>query len=129
MREWTNDQGAVERWTITADDDGFTYTFINPASGNPQFVMSGSTWTDDPENGVIRMVVESVPEEFPQKWREGDTLHFAYVPHGEPDRISVSLWFREQRVEGEGDARRWSPEPNREFPHGVFWWSFRRADL
>ena len=127
VRESTNDEGTLERWTLTVTDAGFEYTF-NDSNLSGGFVMSGSTWTNDPENGVIRMVVESVPDGFPQQWWEGDTLHFAYVPNGEADRINVSMWFREQRVEGEGDARRWSSLPNREFPYGDFWHALTRVD-
>ena len=35
------------------------------------------------------MVPDSVPE--PWSWWEGQTLHFAYVPHGEVDRIYCVL--------------------------------------
>ena len=47
------------------------------------------------------------------QWWVGDTVHFAYVPNGEGDRVNVSLWFGQQAVQGEGDARQWTAEPNR----------------
>ena len=72
------------------------------------------------------MVLETVPPE-PHSWWAGSTLHFAYAPHGEPDTINVSLWSREQRVEGEGDARYCRRSRTASSPHGDFWHVLRRA--
>ena len=89
--------------------------------------MGGTTWTDDTDNGVIRAVVGSVTEHRTDlQWWVDDTVHFAYAPSGEADRLRVSLWFREQAVAGEGDTRRWTAEPRPDAPYGRFDWRFTR---
>ena len=125
--EHTNDEGVVERWTLGFTDAGWYYTFSDPNIPGG-FQMGGLTWIDDPENGVIRAVLASVTEHRPDlQWWVGNTVHFAYAPSGEADRLNVSLWFREQGVAGDGDAREWTEEPNPNAPFGDFWHVFTRA--
>ena len=122
MREWTNEDGDVERWTLHFTDAGFGYTF---SAGDHHFQMGGLTWTDDPEHGVIRGVLAAVSHSDLQWW-VGQTVQFAYVPAGEAGRINFSLWFHEQEVQGEGDARQWVA-PSSYSPYGDFWHGFERV--
>ena len=124
--EHTTDEGVVERWTLGFTDAGWYYTFSDPDIPGG-FQMGGLTWTDDSENGVILAVVGSVTEHRPNlQWWVGQTLHFAYAPHGEADRLNVSPWFREQGTTGEGDERmRTAPHPNT--PYGDYWHVFTRV--
>ena len=52
LREWTNDEGVVERWTLGFTDAGWYYTFSDPDRPGG-FRMGGTTWTDDSENAEL----------------------------------------------------------------------------
>ena len=125
----TNDEGMQQRWTLSFTDAGWQDTFDGDLTEPGRFEMGGTTWNDDGDNGVLRAVVDSVTNtEFDLQWWVDDTVHFAYVPTGEADRLRVSLWFREQAVAGEGDTRRWTAEHRPDAPYGDFGWRFTRAD-
>ena len=117
------DSGVLWRWTLAFTDAGWRYTFdADPDEPGESFSMGGATWTTD--NGAILAVPDAVSREDLQWW-VGETLRFSYAPSGEADRLRVSLWFNDQRVNvGVG----WTLDPHPVWQYGNYGWSFTRAD-